>query len=514
LAWFGVYRTPLIFNHESGNFEGEQPVIPPASEAPYSLKHCALKISEYDYNKAIEIIKNFIAAGDTYQVNFTDKYTFEFGGSPTACFAALREKQKVGYGAFINAGEQYILSFSPELFFKLHDGTITTKPMKGTARRGKYLSEDESIQRWLQNDEKNRSENLMIVDLLRNDVGRVAETGSVTVKEMFAVEKYETLFQMTSTIEGTLRSRLTLYELFKSIFPSGSVTGAPKIRTMQIIHQLEDGPRGVYTGAMGYFSPEKEAMFNIAIRTLVIDGTKGEMGIGSGIVFDSNSRQEYEECILKADFLTQRPERFHLIESILWDGTYSMLPLHLDRLRASAEYFGFTIDGEHILRELTSNQDQLLKAIPYKVRLLLDSNGTIIIENQRLSKAPPAGKVIISPLRTSSLDKFLFHKTTRRQVYDSEFEKVFRQGCDDVLFCNERDEVTEGAISNVLIAQEGRLYTPPLTCGLLPGVFRRYILDKTPGASERILSIDDLRDADAIFICNSIRGMRKVELMT
>ena len=218
LAWFGVYRSPLIFNHETGIFDGEQPDIPAAREKNFSLEHCALKISEQDYTKAIERIKNYISAGDTYQVNFTDKYTFEFDGSPAACFAALREKQKVGYGAFINVDGKHILSFSPELFLKLHGGTITTKPMKGTLRRGRYLAEDETLRHWLQNDEKNRSENLMIVDLLRNDIGRIAETGTIKVKEMFNVEKYETLFQMTSIIEGTLQKNLSLYELFQERF--------------------------------------------------------------------------------------------------------------------------------------------------------------------------------------------------------------------------------------------------------------------------------------------------------
>ena len=513
LAWFGVYRNPLVFNHETGTFEGDQPVIPPVRNAQYSLKNCSLQISEHDYNKAIEIIKNYIAAGDTYQVNFTDKYKFEFSGSPTACFAALREKQKVSYGAIINAGGKYILSFSPELFLKLDGGRIVTKPMKGTARRGKYLSEDEAIKKWLQHDEKNRSENLMIVDLLRNDVGRVTKTGSVIVEEMFAAEKYETLFQMTSTIQGTLQSGLSLFELFKGIFPSGSVTGAPKIRTMQIIHQLEHEPRGVYSGAIGYFSPSKKAMFNVAIRTLVIDGAKGEMGIGSGIVFDSDTRQEYEECALKAEFLTQPPEQFQLIESILWNGSYLLLPYHMERLRDSAAYFGFAADSEQILRELTMNQNQLSKGFAYKVRLQLESTGTITIENQQLSNFPSTGKIIISLHTTSSRDKFLFHKTTQRQVYDAEFEKAQQQGYDDVLFCNEKNEITEGAISSVFAQHNGALYTPPITCGLLPGIYRRHILENTPGASERILSLQDLHTAEAIFICNSIRGMRKVELV-
>ncbi|MGA7160414.1 MAG: aminodeoxychorismate synthase component I [Bacteroidota bacterium] len=514
LAWFGVYRAPLVYHHKSGTFEGGMPDIPPATEVPYSLKNCSLNISEGEYTKAIEVIKEYIAAGDTYQVNFTDKYTFDFDGSPISCFTGLRNKQKVGYSAFINAGGKYILSFSPELFFKLSGDRLITKPMKGTARRGKYLSEDDSIQKWLQNDEKNRSENLMIVDLLRNDVGRIAEAGSVVVKEMFAVEKYETLFQMTSTIQGTLKNNVSWYELLKSMFPSGSVTGAPKIRTMQIIHQLEHKPRGVYTGAIGYFSPNKEAMFNVAIRTLVIDGTKGEMGIGSGIVFDSDARQEYEECRLKAEFLTRPPENFQLIESLLWNGTYRLLSFHIDRLRASAEHFGFSIDSENIFQRLISNQQKLSQTKAYKVRVLLESTGAVSIENQPLSNIPSSGKIIISPLRTFSGDKFLFHKTTRRRVYDSELDKAVLLGCDDVLFYNEKNEVTEGAISNIFIEQNGGLYTPPLACGLLPGVYRRHVLENRHGASEKALFHEDLIGADAIFICNSVRGMRKVELIT
>ena len=249
---------------------------------------------------------------------------------------------------------------------------------------------------------------------------------------------------------------------FKSVFPSGSVTGAPKIHTMQIIRQLENEPRGIYTGAIGYVAPSKDAIFNVAIRTLVINGTKGEMGIGSGIVFDSNARQEYEECMLKAEFLVQQSEKFHLIESLLWNGSYRLLPYHIERLRDSAAYFGFAFDREYILRELTRNQSQLTKAVFYKVRLLLESGGTVTIENQQLSNALSRGKVVLSPLRTSSRDKFLFHKTTRRQVYDAEFQKALGLGYDDVVFCNEKKEVTEGAISNVFIEHEGRtMHTSP-----------------------------------------------------
>ena len=385
--------------------------------------------------------------------------------------------------------------------------------MKGTARRGRHLAEDESLAQRLRHDEKNLSENLMIVDLLRNDVGRVTNTGSVAVKEMFAVEKYETLFQMTSTVQGTVRDDLSLYELIRCIFPSGSVTGAPKIRTMQIIRELENSPRGVYTGAIGYFAPTNNATFNVAIRTLVIDGSKGEMGIGSGIVFGSNAREEYEECALKAEFLTRPAEKFKLIESILWNGSYVLLSFHIDRLRDSAAYFGFKFDVDVVLSELGQNQERLSKTSAYKVRLLLEPAGAISIDNQLLPNTPPFGKIFLSSLSTSSHDKFLFNKTTRRQLYEDQHEKALRQGFDDVIFRNERNEVTEGAISNVFVEQEGKLCTPPITCGLLPGVYRRHVLETTPGASEKILSVEDLRNADAVFICNAVRGMRKVEFI-
>ena len=385
--------------------------------------------------------------------------------------------------------------------------------MKGTARRGRNLAEDESFRQWLRHDEKNLSENLMIVDLLRNDVGRAAETGTVAVKEMFAVEKYETLFQMTSTVQGALRNGLSLYELFQCIFPSGSVTGAPKIRTMQIIRELENSPRGVYTGAIGYIAPTNDAVFNVAIRTLVIDGTKGEMGVGSGIVFGSDAQQEHEECALKAEFLTLPGEKFNLIETILWKGNYSLLSSHMDRLRDSAAYFGFVIDIDQILQELNLNQERLSNTSTYKVRLLLEPTGAVAIENQPLSNRPPSGKIHLSSLSTSSRDKFLFHKTTRRQVYETQYEKALELGFDDAIFCNERNEVTEGAISNVFVEQKGKLYTPPVSCGLLPGVYRRYVLENTPGASERILSLEDLQNAGAVFICNAVRGMQKVELI-
>jgi para-aminobenzoate synthetase/4-amino-4-deoxychorismate lyase len=262
----------------------------------------------------------------------------------------LIDSQPVQYSAFLHGENWQILSFSPELFFRLKDHRIVTRPMKGTARRGADLMEDENIAHWLQNDLKNRSENVMIVDLMRNDLGRICEYGSVRVDRLFAVEKYETLFQMTSEVSGTLRPGVRSSDIFASLFPCGSVTGAPKHRTMEIIQELEGGPRGVYTGAIGFFSPAREAVFSVPIRTVVLENNRGAMGVGSGIVIDSRAEEEYRECLLKFEFLTRCEESFQLLESILWNDGYSFLPLHLERMESSAAYFGFNFDRASILK--------------------------------------------------------------------------------------------------------------------------------------------------------------------
>lgn len=509
LAWFGVYQRPFVFNHGSGTFENEAPPSPVKKEETFSLTNFSFNMSETDYSEAISKIKSYIISGDTYQVNFTGKVGFRFNGSAAGCYASLRARQKVSYGSFINADGKFILSFSPELFFATAEGKIVTKPMKGTAPRGKNAEQDEAIKQWLENDEKNLSENLMIVDLLRNDIGRIANTGSVAAKEMFTVEKYETLFQMTSTVEGAIDRDLPLYEMIKSLFPSGSVTGAPKIRTMQIIHELESEPRGAYTGAIGWFSPSREAAFNVAIRTLLLDGNSGEMGVGSGIVYDSDPHQEYEECLLKADFLTQTRTDFQLIESILWDGEYRLLDLHLDRMKNSAQYFDFAFDPGTLRQELVRNRGQLSDGTRYKVRVLLNASGKITVTNQVLQPSTPEAQVTLSRFRTNSADKFLFHKTTVRERYEEELAGAIAKGFDDILFRNERDEITEGAISNIFIEKNGRLLTPPVSSGLLCGIYRRHLL-MNGKADEHILTLDDLLHADAMFISNAVRGLRKV----
>ena len=377
-AWFGVYERPSVFDHLSGTFTPELPeewreqVSSAAPAAGAAVCGYRLEIGRDEYSARVEAIRDYIAAGDTYQVNFTTRALFESSGAPAALYSALRSRQKVPYAALIHAEERHILSFSPELFFRIQDGRITTRPMKGTAPRGRTLAEDAQIRSRLRNDPKNRSENVMIVDLLRNDVGKIAQIGSVRADELFVVEKYETLFQMTSTVSGALRPAAALYDVFQAIFPSGSVTGAPKCRTMQIIQELELAPRGVYTGAIGYFSPSGDAVFSVPIRTMVLEGGRGEMGVGSGIVADSVALEEYEECLLKVLFFTHSQPEFQLLESLRWDGQYHFLPQHLERLKCSAEYFDFPFSGAGVVSVLEQNQGRLQAGCAYKVRLLLN----------------------------------------------------------------------------------------------------------------------------------------------
>ncbi len=521
LAWFGVYPKVFVFDHRTGEFEGESPdrLLVEASRPSegFEIRKLDFGISADRYAQKITAIHEQILSGNTYQVNFADKLRFDFSGSPEAMFAALIESQPVQFGALLHAEDWHILSFSPELFFRQQGRSIVTSPMKGTARRGADLAEDEAIAHWLQNDIKNCSENVMIVDLLRNDLGRICEFGSVKVDDLFAVEKYETLFQMTSQITGTLRPSVRYSDIFESLFPCGSVTGAPKHRTMEIIEQLEQGPRGVYTGAIGFFSPAREAVFSVPIRTVVLAHNRGAMGVGSGIVIDSQAEDEYRECLLKSEFLTRREEPFQLIESILWNRGYQLLPMHLERMESSATYFGFDFERAALIAALEDaalqlRSGELVAGVRSKVRVLLERSGALTITHAKVEEPNGMARITVSEVRVSSGDRFLRHKTTRRQLYDQQYEEALRQGCQDVLFLNERGEVTEGAISNVFIEKDGRWFTPPVACGLLPGVYRRHLLETKP-AEEKTLRMQDLTSADAIYICNAVRGCRKVTLL-
>jgi para-aminobenzoate synthetase/4-amino-4-deoxychorismate lyase len=529
LAWFGIYTAPIAFHHATGHFSHPPPgPIQPASHPSQALcVPSALNIEATAYAQKILAIKDLIAAGDTYQVNFTDTVSLRTPLSPADTFSTLIRQQPVAYAAFLNIDGHPILSLSPELFFHLDENTILTRPMKGTMPRGLDSAEDTRAALALQNDEKNRSEHVMIVDLLRNDLGRICTLGSVHVRDLFTIERYETLHQMTSTVAGTLHpglsnAALPFYEIFRSLFPSGSITGAPKIRTMQIIRDLEAQPRGIYTGAIGHITPgrpdqSRKATFNVAIRTLTLNESEASMGVGGAIVADSQPAAEYAECLLKTTFLTRTPNDFQLIETVLYDpalqgDSYYLLDLHLDRLAASAAYFSFPCDRYAIQQQLTALAHTLTGATRYRIRLLLHPDGHVTFTPTLFSPTSPTGCVSIANERTLSTDLFLRHKTTRRTLYDLAYQQAIATGYDEVLFLNERGELTEGAISNLFLRVGDTLFTPPLSSGVLPGIYRRHLLETHPKAQEKVLTLEDLHIADAILICNSLRGMNEIRL--
>ncbi|WP_050475949.1 aminodeoxychorismate synthase component I [Herbaspirillum rhizosphaerae] len=484
-------------------------------------------VDEQQFTDDIARIRDYIAAGDTYQVNYTYRLHFDAYGAPTALYNKLRARQPVPYGAFIRLPDQRcILSFSPELFVRHARGTLHAQPMKGTARASGDAQEDALRAKELSNDEKNRAENLMIVDLLRNDLGRIAVNGSVAVPHLFAVERYGQVLQMTSTVTAQLRPDVTLAELFAALYPCGSITGAPKRRTMQIIRELESSPRGLYTGAIGWFDAAGDNAaigdfcMSVPIRTLVLqapqDGVRsGEMGVGAGIVHDSNAADEYAECKLKAGFLTGLKSDFSLFETICAtqeDGCRH-LDLHLQRLQRSAYYFNFLFDDTAIRAALNQACAQLPPATPHRLRLDLHRDGALRLQQGALSPLAEPVKVFVSPVATASDDLFLRHKTSVRTIYDDAWKNAERGGGFDMLFFNERDELTEGGRSSVFVKLDGRWLTPHLSAGVLPGIMREVLLaDPDLAASEANITRTDLARAEEIIVCNALRGMLRAQL--
>jgi len=528
LAWFGIYDRCFRFDHSTGRFLDGEPSglaehsVPDPGEPDEIGLECTFDLSEEVYGEAIAAIHEWIRAGDVYQLNFTAPVRVRTTDQPAVLYQHLRRRQPVAYGAFLQTQQdRRILSFSPELFFRLEERgesrRIVTRPMKGTAPRGRTTAEDVVLAEWLRNDPKNRAENVMIVDLLRNDIGRLCAFGSVQVDDLFAVEHYPTLWQMTSTVSGEVRPEVGFEQIFRALFPCGSITGAPKVRAMQLLAELEDGPRGVYTGAIGFFS-RQQTVFNVAIRTLELDGRSGEqvgkMGVGSGIVIDSVAAEEFRECVLKTAFLTGSaeclPDSFSLVETLLWKGGYPLLELHLDRLQDSASYFDFACDREEAKAALLSNGAAF--AEPHKVRLLLDLDGGVHIASEALQEDKSASpiRVRIAAQPTDSSDRMLFHKTTHRPLYAQASRAAIQEGFDDVLFLNQRGEVTESAIGNLFLEKDCKWFTPPVECGLLAGVQRRLLLDTRPEIEQRVLLLEDLRHADAVYLSNAVRGLRRV----
>jgi len=492
LLWFGVYGRP----------KESLPRNPSAN--PFHVGDWEALISRDDYVAAIGRIREYIEAGDTYQVNFTFPMRASFEGDALNWFRVLCQAQRADHCAYIDTGGQQFLSVSPELFFELEGDTIVVRPMKGTRQRGLWPEADRKAAEELANSEKEQAENVMIVDLLRNDLGRICDAGTVEATSLFDVERYETIWQMTSTVVG--KTSAGLPDILTALFPSGSVTGAPKVRTMEILRELEPYPRGVYCGAIGWMSPERKAEFNVAIRTVDIDPEKNEAQyhVGAGITWDSTAEAEYEECCSKASVLLHRPPDFSLMESIRYDDDgFYLLGEHLDRLAASADYFGFPFNPEQAKRELLDRvKPWPVSAMrPLKVRMLVGRAGGVQVE---AVPAQPATAVTLGFSRdpVDVNDLYLYHKTTQRNIYETAL--CTRPDCDDVLLWNGRGEITECCNGNIVLQIDGERFTPPVDCGLLPGIYRAHLL-RVGSIIERVLLKEDIDRAENIWLINSVR---------
>ncbi|MBI5955128.1 MAG: aminodeoxychorismate synthase component I [Chloroflexi bacterium] len=503
LLWFGLYPEPRVLQ---------------TSEVFKDLGGLRIlnwqpSVERENYNAAIEKVKDYIARGRTYQVNYTMRLKTDFiTDSRTGTdeeswrlFLHLARSQNK-YAAYIDTGRYAICSASPELFFHLNGNRIYSRPMKGTAKRGRTTLEDREQADWLKASLKNRAENVMIVDMIRNDLGRIAQTGSVHVPDLFTIEKYPTLFQMTSTVQAKTEASLT--EIFSALFPCASITGAPKVSTMDIIAELESTPRKLYTGSIGFIAPNRRAQFNVAIRTAIIDREtqSAEYGVGGGIIWDSTSADEYSEALLKARVLTESPRPFELIETMLWtpDEGFLLREKHLARMQDSADYFDFPFSVE----KLDAYLDQLAARFtsPQRVRILLGRSGQLQSEAKDFQSQEKIFKVRLAVKPVNSQNVFLFHKTTRREMYPP-----VPADCDDLLLWNENDELTEFTIGNLVVELDGKLFTPPISCGLLAGTFRSHLLE-TGQVSERVIHRDELGKCAKVFLVNSVRKWVEVKI--
>ena len=501
LAWFGFFRE-MVPTDQPPEVEESQVSAAPV-EGRFRVGPWQPSVSYEQYCQAIGRIREYIASGDTYQANYTFRLRADFAGRPWAMFQQMCAAQAAQHCAYVDTGRHAICSASPELFFSLAGGLLTSRPMKGTAPRGLTSAADRLAGAALARSAKNRAENAMIVDMVRNDIGRIAQFDSIQVTNAFALERFPTLWQMTTTVSG--RVSASLPRIIEAIFPCASITGAPKIRTMQIIRELEDSPRGLYTGAIGYVGPGGNAEFNVAIRTAVVDRTRGqvEYGVGGGIIWDSRAEDEYAECLTKAAVLTARPVDFELLETLLWEAPdgYFLLEEHLGRLADSAGYFDFAIDLND-LRQRLLDAAAAFGTGARRVRLRVDRRGQIVIEDAPLDTWPLPRRLVMARRPIDKDQPWLYHKTTRREVYAA--AAADKGDCDDVILYNRQGQITETTTANLVVDLDGKLVTPPVECGLLPGVFRSYLL-KTGQIREAVITLDDIRRAERLFAVNSVR---------
>jgi para-aminobenzoate synthetase / 4-amino-4-deoxychorismate lyase len=501
LLWFALYQQPEIIT------------LPKSSTLPDHNLNWSPTVTKAEYDRSFAQIKHYISCGDTYQVNYTTRLQADFIGDTWDYFLHLTQAQQANYSAYIDLKDFTICSASPELFFAWNGRQIVTRPMKGTSARGYNGQSDRALAQWLHNSVKNRAENVMIVDMIRNDLAKIAELNSVTVPSLFDVEQYPTLWQMTSTV--TAKTKASLTEIIAALFPCASITGAPKPRTMEIIRSLEKTPRNIYTGTIGLITPNQQAQFNVAIRTVLIDkqANRAEYGVGGGIVWDSASTSEYEECQIKARVLLNKIQQFELLETILWtphEG-YFLLDYHLQRLQDSALYFNFKINLAEITNRLEKVADNLEDRL-YKIRLIVNCQGAIQLETIPFIANDPA-KVInlgIAPEPIDINNPFFYHKTTNRNFYDQVLHN--KPGYDDVILWNKRQEITETCIANLVIKLQGQLLTPPINSGLLAGTFRAALLEKQD-IQEAVIKLEDLKRCEAIYTINSVRKWQRARFL-
>ncbi|NNE59167.1 MAG: aminodeoxychorismate synthase component I [Hellea sp.] len=496
---------PLLIMGVFDNWSSNYPE-PPCEVAPrLDLKP---DWQENDYIERFKKVIDYIKAGDIYQVNLTFPLTCEYSGSALCLYDTLRARQPVHYGGVISLGGPDIVSFSPELFFDKEGDKITMRPMKGTVKRLLDPSDDLALCEAMRHDEKSMAENLMIVDLLRNDLSRIAEKASVNVPHLFSLETYPTLHQMTSTVTAELPSDISALDLFKNLFPCGSVTGAPKIRAMEIIDDLESGPRGPYCGAIGYMDPSGKACFNVAIRTAILSNNQLRYHVGSGVVLDSDVRAEYEECLLKAKVLSDIPS---LVETFRWDPENGIIrrKRHFARLANSARSLGYEFNEVKLQTALQT----IAATSPQKCRLILSENGSVSIEQSELIEFTAPVRLSLSQHPLSLRVQEYRHKVLARDFYDGERARLAAlTGCDEAIFLNPDGEICEGSFTTIFALIEDELFTPPLSSGLLPGILRAELVE-TGKASQKILGLDDLKKASEIYVGNSLRGLMTAQFL-
>ncbi|MCP4200626.1 MAG: aminodeoxychorismate synthase component I [bacterium] len=500
LLWFGIYKTC------------EKVALPDSPASGNSSRRWQATLDLDRYRSMVSRIRERIAHGDTYQVNFTWRLRTAFTSAPWPFFLDLVTRDRTRYAAFVDTGEHAVCSFSPELFFRLDGSRLTCRPMKGTSRRGLYRQDDRARSRGLRDSVKNRAENVMIVDMVRNDLGRVALPGSVETSRLFDIETYPTVLQMTSTVQAKTES--SFLEIMTALFPSSSITGAPKVETMKIIAEFEEHPRGVYTGAIGYLGPNRQALFNVAIRTAHVDRSAGtaEYGTGGGIVWDSEPDAEYLEGRAKTLVLAPKLRDVSLLETMRWsrEEGYYLLRRHLDRLADSADFLGFAFAEDRAIDALEGLAESLPRR-SHRVRLLLSHSGLIDVEADELEERTEPWTIGVAHEPIDPGNRFLYHKTTAREVYDS-----FRRSApdlDDVLLWNPAGELTETTLANIALQLDGNWLTPPVACGLLAGTLRAELLE-SGRIRERVLTLHDLGRADSIALLNSVRGWIPAGLAT